>query len=537
MGKIKRNGHLPQIKENNPLTVATSQSDDNIPVDHKETRHESGRQSNKKGSHKRCLWCRLFCHWCTLPLRTEQNPLPSSPSFCERFKFAFLCPPHGRVGGFLFLFVLFFTWWGVLIAVTDKDALPGGNLFSLLILFISCWIGGYLMTLIRLPALLGMLVTGIVVNNIPQISFGRDTNHAWSANIRQIALTVILIRAGLGLDPKALRRLSFVVLRLAFSPCLVEMLTIGIAAHFVLEFPWTWGFMLGFVLAAVSPGVVVPCLLSLQQRGYGVDKGIPTLIIAAASIDDVLAITGFGLVLGLTFTHDNVVWSLFKGPVEAMVGLSYGLVMGITLWYIPHKSSNHLVLFRSSLLVGLALLAILLSIYLEWSGAGPLGCLSLAFVAALKWRKEVHPDDKHPIDDVVGVLWMIFQPLLFGLIGAAVDISVIEVTTIARGIYTLCIGLAFRMVVSFLVVLHTKLILKERLFVVIAWIPKATVQAAIGGLALDQAIMRKDNGIQNAEEIKYGEQQYGRPHARATDNVVYSDKGSNSSGFLYWCFR
>ncbi len=91
------------------------------------------------------------------------------------------------------------------------------------------------------------------------------------------------------------------VFRLAFCPCLAETLTVAIASHLLLGFPWMWGFMLGFVLAAVSPAVVVPCLLSLQERCYGTAKGIPTLVIAAASVDDVLAISGFTILLGITF--------------------------------------------------------------------------------------------------------------------------------------------------------------------------------------------------------------------------------------------
>ena len=109
----------------------------------------------KKKTSKRCVWCRLWCDRCTASLRTDHNPLPDTPSSCERFKFAFLCPPHGRVGGFMFLLVLFFTLWGVLVAITDNEALPGGNLFSLLVLFFTCWFGGYLISFLRLPPLLG----------------------------------------------------------------------------------------------------------------------------------------------------------------------------------------------------------------------------------------------------------------------------------------------------------------------------------------------------------------------------------------------
>ncbi|XP_041363760.1 sodium/hydrogen exchanger 9B2-like isoform X2 [Gigantopelta aegis] len=502
--------HLQEIRECDESVTKNGKDEGTLcksnSFSNREVTFQAEDEVPKRKKPERCVWCRLCCGRCTSPLLTTRNPLPSNPSCCDRFKFALLCPPHGRVGGFLFLLILFFTLWGFLVAVTDKNALPGGNLFSLLVLFFTCWFGGYLISFIRLPPLLGMLIVGGLLNNVPHISIAKDIDHTWSAGARQIALTVILIRAGLGLDPKALRRLSFVVVRLAFSPCLVETVTDGIAAHLLLGFPWEWGFMLGFVIAAVSPAVVVPSLLGLQERGYGVEKGVPTLVIAAASIDDVLAITGFGVLMGITFSKGNLVWTLFKGPLEAIVGVIYGILMGIVLWYVPHKSSKHLVLFRSTLLLGLGLLAIFLSIYLEWSGAGPLGCLSLAFVAALKWRKEVHPDDKNPIENVVGVLWMIFQPLLFGLIGAAVNISDIDTNTIALGLATLGIGLGIRMLVSFCALFCSSLNMRERIFIAIAWLPKATVQAAIGALALDQAMSRNKSGMKNDDEIKYGKQ-------------------------------
>ncbi|XP_076461647.1 sodium/hydrogen exchanger 9B2-like isoform X2 [Babylonia areolata] len=316
----------------------------------------------------------------------------------------------------------------------------------------------------------------------------------------QIALAIILICAGLGLDPAALRRLSFVVVRLAFSPCIAETIADGVAAHLILGFPWQWGFMLGFVISAVSPAVVVPSLLSLSERGYGVEKGVPTLVMAASSIDDVLAITGFGVLIGITFSSGDLAWNLLKGPVEAIVGILVGIVMGVILWYVPQRKSKHLVLFRSVMVLGLSLLAIFGSNKVEWSGSGPLAALTLAFVAALRWRKELKEGEDNPVEGVMGVLWMIFQPLLFGLIAAAVEINKLEADTVGLGIAVLGIGLGVRCLVAFVAVFGTNLNMKEKLFIPFAWLPKATVQAAIGAVAYDMAITNKKD-----EYVGYGE--------------------------------
>ncbi|KAL8579402.1 hypothetical protein ACOMHN_026767 [Nucella lapillus] len=434
------------------------------------------------------------------PILWEYHPLPSNPGRLREFLNHLYCPPHGRIGAILFVVFLGFVWWGTLYSLTGDVALPGGNLFSLFLVLFFCWSGGYVVQIFNLPPLLGMLIVGVMLGNVPKIDIAKDILQEWSAACRQIALAIILVCAGLGLDPAALRRLSLVVIRLAFSPCLAESITDGIASHLILGFPWVWGFILGFVIAAVSPAVVVPCLLSLSERGYGLNKGVPTLVIAAASIDDVLAITGFGVLIGIAFSTGDLTWNIIKGPLEAIVGILIGIAIGILLWYLPQKNSTNVIMFRSVLLVGFALLSIFGSKRVEWSGSGPLAALTLAFVAALRWRKEFVEGEMNPVQSVMAGLWMIFQPLLFGLIGAAVDVSKLEAKTVGMGIAVLGIGLSVRCCVAYLAVMGTNLTKKEKLFIPVSWLPKATVQAAVGAIAFDMATERK-----NKELIGYGE--------------------------------
>ncbi|XP_060082239.1 sodium/hydrogen exchanger 9B2-like [Ylistrum balloti] len=445
---------------------------------------------------RRCIGLRICCHKFSKPMRTKYHPLPENPSICQRLKYSFLCPPHGNIAWYMQFLILAGITWIVLVSLTHSEALPGGNFFSLFVLFYGAVVGGYLISFLRLPPLLGMLIVGAALRNIPGVKIvGESIAMPWSSALRQIALTVILIRAGLGLDPKALRKLSFTVLRLAFIPCLAECCAEAVAAHFLLGFPWEWGFMLGFVLAAVSPAVVVPSLLSLSDRGYGLDKGIPTLVIAAASVDDVLAITGFGVVLGISFSTGDIALTIVKGPLEALLGIVYGIVVGVVMWYLPSKDTNNPALYRSLLLLGGGLMATFGSSAVHLSGAGPLGCLTLAFIAALRWRKEAEKEGDNGINDMVALLWMIFQPLLFGLIGAAVDVNTIDGGTVGLAMGTLAIGLFVRLCASFGAVLFSGLNVKEMLFIPIAWLPKATVQAAIGGIALDEATKRGDANL------------------------------------------
>ncbi|WAR20709.1 SL9B2-like protein [Mya arenaria] len=454
---------------------------------------------------KCCMALRQCLHSCTRPCTTRYNPLPHEPSIPQMISYSLRCPPHGKLAKYLMFVLMFGVSWAVLISLTGPQGLPGGNFFSLVILFFFCVIGGYLVTFIRLPPLLGMLIVGCLLRNVPKIDIvGNNLDSGWSSALRQIALTVILIRAGLGLDPAALRKLSFAVVRLAFSPCLMECVAEAVAAHFLLGLPWIWCFMLGFVLAAVSPAVVVPSLLNLSDRGYGINKGIPTLVIAAASIDDVLAITGFGVCLGIAFSEGDLALSILKGPLEAIVGVLYGILGGLIIWYIPNRASRHVILYRTFLLFGLGLMSTFGSSKMEFPGAGPLGCLTLAFVAGFRWKKEDWSSNggKEPMTQIVAILWMIFQPLLFGLIGSAVDISKIDAGSVGKGIGVLGIGMVIRLIVSFFSVFGTDLNLKERLFIPFAWLPKATVQAAIGALAMDKAMEMGDSeGVAYGKEI------------------------------------
>ncbi|CAD5122438.1 DgyrCDS10862 [Dimorphilus gyrociliatus] len=484
---IKIHNEEGEEEENSLVAFATGNRNNQLNVE----THEPNSRCNKC-----CSIVRSFFKPC---LRNE-NPLPSNPSKLQRFKYGLLCPPFGRFAKFLAYIILLFLIWCVLWSITKKEALPGGNFFSIFVLCICCICGGDLADLLKMPPLLGMLITGCLLRNVPGIkTIGESINQDWSSALRNLALIVILTRAGLGLDPVALKKLSFGVIRLAFIPCLVEALTVGVVSHFLLDLPWSWGFMLGFVLAAVSPAVVVPSLLNLKERGYGIDKGIPTLVIAAASVDDVLAITAFGLCVGIAFSEGSFGLLIAKGPLEAFGGVLFGVILGTILWFIPTATSKNKHPIRFIFLFGYGILAVFGSKNLDFAGAGALACLTIPFVAAINWRKDEGSDKI--ISEYFANLWIVFQPLLFGLIGAEIDITKIKSSTIGLGLAVLAIGLLFRVIASFLAVLRLGLNTKEKFFIPLAWLPKATVQAAIGSQALD---ITREKKLFNSVEEKNG---------------------------------
>ena len=207
------------------------------------------------------------------PTASSSRPLHTSGSLGAHVRRFFLCPPRGILGRLIFVCSLIGLFlgsaWGILGTLSNTWT----TIYSLTFLLIVSHIFGWVVSLLKLPPLLGMLISGFCLKNIPGINLVFLLDPTWSSKLRTIALVVILLRAGLGLDPQSLRRLSFTVIRLAFLPCLVETLVIVLVTHYLLDLPVVWGFILGFVLAAVSPAVVVPSMIWCQEQRLGITKG------------------------------------------------------------------------------------------------------------------------------------------------------------------------------------------------------------------------------------------------------------------------
>ncbi|XP_030883192.1 sodium/hydrogen exchanger 9B2 isoform X2 [Leptonychotes weddellii] len=374
--------------------------------------------------------------------------IPTESNNLQRLRRTFSCPPHGLLDRGITNVTMVVLLWAVVWSVTGSECLPGGNLFGIIILFYCAIIGGKLLGLIKLPTLpplphlLGMLLAGFLLRNIPVISDNIQIKHKWSSALRSIALCVILVRAGLGLDSKALKKLKGVCVRLSMGPCLVEACTSALLAHFLMSLPWQWGFILGFVLGAVSPAVVVPSMLLLQEGGYGVEKGIPTLLMAAGSFDDILAITGFNTCLGMAFSTGSTVFNVLRGILEVVIGVAAGSLLGFFIQYFPSS-------------------------------------------------------DQAEVEKIIAGAWYIFQPLLFGLIGAEVSIASLRPETVGLCVAILGIAVLIRILTTFLLVCFAGFNIKEKIFISFAWLPKATVQAAIGSVALDTA---RSHGEKQLEE-------------------------------------
>nr|XP_023404275.1 sodium/hydrogen exchanger 9B1 [Loxodonta africana] len=378
--------------------------------------------------------------------------------------------------------------WCVMWSFSGSEVLPGGSLFGLLAIFYCAVLGGKLLEVIKIPSvpqlppLLGMLLAGFTLRNIPFLSQYIYISSTWSSSLRNTALTIILVRAGLGLDPEALKHLKTVCLRLSMGPCLIEACSAAVFSHFIMKFPWKWAFLLGFVIGAVSPAIVVPSMLLLQERGYGIEKGIPTLLIAASSLDDILAITGFNACMGIVFSSGNILHTLLVSLLEVSIGVVLGVILGYFLRYFPSRDQTKLPWKRAFLVLVMCISAVLGSQRIGLHGTGGLCTLVLTFVSGIYWSRE-----KIRVQKIVAATWNIFQPLLFGLVGSEVSVSSLSSNAIGICVATLSLALLVRIFVTFLLMCFAGFSFKEKIFIALAWMPKATVQAVLGPLALESA--------------------------------------------------
>jgi len=380
--------------------------------------------------------------------------------------------------------------WTVLYFILHQEVVPSGNVFSILLLVLSAYVVGTALSYIGLPPLLGMMITGLVFKTfgIYKISgvFPKVV-----ILLRDVALSVILIRAGLGLDAAALRRMKLTVIKLAFCPCIIEAVVAALLAHFLLDLPWLWSQILGFVLSPISPAVVVPCLLQLQKDGYGEDKGISTLVIAASSIDDIIAISAFGLLLGMIFTtQSSLGMLLLEGPLEVALGVGGGLIWGFLLATFPHRNDRLLVGKRVVLLVGGGVGAVLGAKELGFPGAGPLAAITAAFVAASGWKVQGWDPKTNPVSQSLSSCWCVMQPVLFGLIGSEIDVTALDPSNVGISLGIIFVSLTVRIIACSFSVFSGGFTWKEILFIDLAWIPKATVQAALSPQPLDMVRSR-----------------------------------------------
>lgn len=341
---------------------------------------------------------------------------------------------------------------------------------------------------VGLPDIIGMLLAGILIG--PYVLNWLDPSFLnLSEDLRRIALIIILIRAGFSLDLQVLKKVGRPAFLLSFLPASFEILAYTLIAPMVLPLSWLEAALLGTVMSAVSPAVVVPRMVALNERKTGTDKGIPSMLIAGASCDDVFVLVLFSALLALLEGGSFHAADLMDIPVSILCGCALGIFCGYILgkfleWQKVHfgKASTA---ERTILVFGMAfLLNSIEGVLKPWISVS--GLLAILTMAATM-KNTLSEKELNPIAKMTSNMWSAASIFLFVLVGAAIDISALKDSGIHFAVL-IALCLIIRSLGSWLCTAKTGLNIKEQLFVVFAYLPKATIQAAIGSVPLSAGL-------------------------------------------------
>ena len=350
---------------------------------------------------------------------------------------------------------------------------------SLALIFILSLLAGEIMKKIHLPKIIGMLFIGILIGPYALNLLSPSILNI-SAELRKIALLIILIKAGLTLDLNSLKKASRPAILLSFLPATFEVIAITIFAPLFFNISRIEAALLGSVLGAVSPAVVIPKMTELIEKGYGKEKSIPEMILAGASLDDIFVIVLFSTFLSANQSGVINIVSFLSIPISIILGIVLGIIIGLIVTYLfKHYKMRSEIKTIVVLALAFSIVTVeeLIKPYIALSGI--LAVVAMACTIKLKTEDEI--TKALALDHTR--LWAAAEAILFTLIGAAVDIRY----TLNAGLFAiilLFIGLVIRTIGVLISLLFTPLNKKERIFTVFAYLPKATVQAAIGGVPL-----------------------------------------------------
>ena len=351
--------------------------------------------------------------------------------------------------------------------------------YSLALITVLGLFANYVFEKIRIPGILGMLLVGILIGPSSLNWLHKDILTI-SSDLRQLALIVILLRAGLDLKLEDIKPVGFTAVKMSVIPALMEGFTIAVISMFLLGFTFTEGGMLGFIIAAVSPAVVVPAMIKLKKQDFKYANRASTVILAGASADDVVAITVFGAFLSIYMGQKvNFIMTVLNVPISIILGIVVAIACAYAIMLVYKKikfSTTEQILLLLFTGVGLTFIQAVLEGKIEM--AALIGVMTMGFVIRMKME-----DTAVKISGGLGHIWVEAKVILFVLVGAAVDIRVMGSAGIT-GLIIIVIGLCARSIGVFIATLGSPLTKKERIFCTIAYLPKATVQAAIGGLPL-----------------------------------------------------
>lgn len=361
-------------------------------------------------------------------------------------------------------------------------------LLSLGLILIGGLICGRICRILKLPKLIGMLFAGIILGPYV-LNLLDDKILMLSKDLREISLLIILIKAGLSLNIKDLKKIGRSSILLSFLPASFEIFAYFIFARIFFDISKIDSLLMGSVIAAVSPAVVVPRMVRLIEEKKGVNKSIPQMILAGASCDDIFVLVLFSSFLSVAKGRRFNYLSILNVPISIIVGVIVGILLGLILYFLFEYmyKKNKLVRNSTKVIIILAISFLLVSLEDYLKNILPMSALLaiIAMASIIKLKSKIEVSKR--ISEKFGKLWLFSEIILFVLVGAEVDIRYL--TNIGlTGFILIVLALIFRSIGTFIAISKNDFNKKEKIFIIISYIPKATVQAAIGSVALSQGL-------------------------------------------------
>lgn len=350
-------------------------------------------------------------------------------------------------------------------------------LLSIAIILLSGLLLGTICKKVRFPSLFGMIIAGVIIGPYCLNLIDESILNV-SSEIRRIALIIILIRAGLKLSLDDLKKVGRPAILMCFLPACFEIIGMIIIAPIMFGMSRLDAAILGAVIGAVSPAVIVPRMIKLIDEGYGTKQGIPQMILAGASVDDVFVIVMFTTFTGIAQGQGVSIREIINIPISILLGIIIGFAVGFLLYKWFSKISVSLIIMTIIVLsVSFCLSAVETElIFIPFASLIAIMCLGIAI-------RKSDVDMAKKLSGQYDKLWTVTEVFLFVLVGVSVAIDHAKEAGI-KAVILILVVILFRMIGVFVCVIKTKLSIKEKLFCMIAYTPKATVQAAIGGLPL-----------------------------------------------------
>ena len=354
---------------------------------------------------------------------------------------------------------------------------------SLFIIFSLGILGGVIFEKIKLPKLVWYIILGILIG--PSVlNIVDESLLNISSYLRQISLIIILTRSGLSLDINNLKKIGRPAILMCFLPACFEIIGILIFGPLLLDISYLEALLLGSVLAAVSPAIIVPRMIKLMNEGYGKEHNVTELVLAGASCDDIFVIVLFYSFKGLVANNVFDAWNILQIPVSIVAGILLGLIIGLLMSLIIKKLKLNTVV-NVILLLGLSFGMVALEEILKpyFSISALLGIIVVGLILLLTNKEEAKQIQKS-----YNSLWNGFEILLFVLVGVATNIHYALSSDGLIILGLIIIGLVFRVLGVIVCLIATKFDIKEKIFIILSYLPKATVQASIGAIALTEGL-------------------------------------------------